>query len=218
MGLSTNAFNTLKPAGGNIIGRFLQTNALKQSLKENFNAFGQFVSVPQGYQNAKIAAIPTLKTSYNLRCVLIGNGTLLNTAVRVPMVMAATVSGEGTLIPDAELGLNMRASLQGLGSLSGDARTILSMSAKIDAGARPSAFDIAQEVWQGKKEIYNSPGTMGNAVNAAGTAGDPWSTDLSTYPPGTAGYIVYSLDPQTLANAILTDPRLLTVAKFLGLK
>lgn len=218
MGLINNAYHTLKTPSGNIIGRFIRENALRQSLKENFNAFGQYVSMPQGYQDAAKATIPTLKESFNLRCILRGDSSLVNTGITMPVTMEATVSGEGFLNPDMEVGKTLAATVVGTGSLSVDVRTIVNMSARIDAGARPSAFDIAQEVWQSQKTAYNAPGTMGNALNSAGTAGDPWTADLSIYPPGSAGYILYSLDPQQLANAILTDPRLLTVAKFLGLK
>lgn len=63
----------------------------------------------------------------------------------------------------------------------------------VDVGAVPSAFDIAQAIWNSLKVSYNAPGTMGNAVNSAGTASDP-------------------------TEAIMTDPRMLTVPKFLGLK
>lgn len=66
-------------------------------------------------------------------------------------------------------------------------------SLTVDVGATPSAFDIAQAIWNSPKSSYNAPGTMGNAVNSAGTAGDP-------------------------VEALLTDSRMLTVPKFLGLK
>jgi hypothetical protein len=50
------------------------------------------------------------------------------------------------------------------------------MSATLDAGARPSAFDIAQEVWQAQATSYNAAGTMGEKLNDAGSAGNPWTT------------------------------------------
>ena len=35
---------------------------------------------------------------------------------------------------------------------------------------------------------YNESGTMGEKLNSAGTAGDPWTADLSSYTTvGTAG-------------------------------
>ena len=50
-------------------------------------------------------------------------------------------------------------------------KAALKARATLDAGARPSAFDIAQEVWQSQKTSYNASGTMGNALNAAGSGG-----------------------------------------------
>jgi hypothetical protein len=132
--------------------------------------------------------------------------------------LSATLQGDSTITAGANLASNMTCVLQGDSLVTASPSAKGNLSATLDAGERPSAFDIAQEIWQSKKSVYNAPGTMGNALNSAGSSGDPWSTDLSTYPPGTAGYIVYSLDPQVLAEAIMTDPRLLTVAKFLGLK
>lgn len=78
---------------------------------------------------------------------------------------------------------------------------------------------LATAVWSAIAAENNTAGTMGNKVNSAASAGDPWTTELpGTYPAGSAGYILGSVDAETLADAILTDPRLLTVAKFLGLK
>lgn len=192
MGLRLNAFDTLKPTGGNLVGRFLSANARRQPLKENFNAFGKYVSMPQGYQDTRKAVIPTLSESFNLRCVIQGASSLTNTQIQVPMVMAATVSGEGFLYPDAEVGKTMWATVSGEGTLTPDARNLVSMAANIDAGARPSAYDISQEVWQSQKTSFTQAGSMGKTLA--------------------------DMDAAALANAIITDPRFLTVAKFLGLK
>lgn len=219
MGLNRNFFgNNFQIAGGDYADRFFRRNLKLRKLSNNAGAFGQYTSFPQGYQDVSKSYIPSFRLTDFIRAHISGSSDLINTGIIVPMVMSATVSGEGFLTPDAEVGKTLQATLIGVGSLGGDARNIVTMSATIDAGARPSAFDIAQEVWQSQKTSYNTVGTMGKAVNDAGAAGDPWGTDISTYPPGTAGYVLYSLDPQTLATAIMTDPRLLTVAKYLGLK
>lgn len=210
-------FAYLKPAGGFLSGNGLAINAQRTKLPENFFAFGKLVSIPQGFTDAYRAVVPSLSKTDNLRVVLCGDG-LVNGTVGGLGSLATVVSGEGTLTPDSELGATLSAVVVGVGSLQGTARGVGSLAATIDAGARPSAFDIMQEVWQAKATGFPDPTTMGGKVNAAGTAGDPWSADISGYPPGTAGYALYSLDPQELANAIMNDPRLLTVAKFLGLK
>jgi len=78
---------------------------------------------------------------------------------------------------------------------------------------------IVNGVWNAIAANYNEPGTTGNKLNSASAAGDPWTADLpGSYPEGSAGFILGTLDAEALANAIMTDPRLLTVAKFLGLK
>jgi hypothetical protein len=218
MGLINNYLGTLKVVGGAQTQRFLQQKKFNYRLGENAFSFGSYVSLPQGFQDPYKARIPSIKQSDYIRAVLIGVGDLINSGITVPMVMSATVSGEGTLSPDAEVGKTMAATVVGEGNFSGDARMIVSLAATVDAGARPSAFDIMQEVWQAKASGFPDPTTMGGKVNAAGTAGDPWSADLSSYPPGTAGNILYSMDPQALADAIMNDPKMLTVAKFLGLK
>lgn len=218
MGLKINAFGGMRVAGGFYADRFLRRNAVLRKLSDNAAAFGQYTSFPQGYQSLDRSYIPTFKLSDFIRAHISGDSSILNLGITVPMSMSATVSGEGFLTPNAEVGKTMQATIVGTGNLSGDARNIVSMSATIDAGARPSAFDIMQEVWQAKASGFPDPTTMGGKLNSAGTAGDPWGTDLSSYPPGTAGNLLYSLDPQQLADAILNDPKMLTVAKFLGLK
>lgn len=59
----------------------------------------------------------------------------------------------------------------------------------VSIGATPSAFDISQAVWLQIASAVNVPGTTGEKLNGAGSAGNPWS-----------------------------DPKALTVGKFLGLK
>lgn len=95
---------------------------------------------------------------------------------------------------------------------------LMKVKLTVNVGAVPSAEDISQAIWNSLSSKYNNPGTMGKTLNSAGSAGDPWIADLSTYPVGTAGYTLASLDPAQIADAIMNDARLLTVAKFLGLK
>lgn len=53
----------------------------------------------------------------------------------------------------------------------------------------PSA--LASAVWNSLAADFNVSGTMGNKLNGAGSAGDPWTTDLDSYTtPGTAGALM----------------------------
>jgi hypothetical protein len=64
-------------------------------------------------------------------------------------------------------------------------------TATISIGSRPTAEDIAQAVWGSIAASLNTTGTMGEKLNGAGSAGNPWTTDLSSYnTANTAGKIL----------------------------
>jgi hypothetical protein len=208
-----NALGLLKiTSGGGLPARFLIENSKRQILKENFNSFGQTVSIPQGYQDVVKAYVPTIKASSLIRAVLRGEGTLINTGIRVPVSMSSTVTGVGNLSPDIEVGKTCLATVTGVGTVSGDPRTILRMSAALDAGVRPSAFDIAQEIWQSQKTTYNAPGTMGSALNSASTG----SVDYNAL--GQAVWDILLVDMNLSGSAGERIKQLLTQSKFIALK
>lgn len=105
--------------------------------------------------------------------------------------------------------------LGALAGLSGTATITLSPTATIHAigylsgtssnETEFSADALARAVWEALATDFNLAGTMGEKLNAAGSAGDPWGTALpGSYADGTAGKIIGS--------------KLLTTGKFLGLK
>ena len=58
-------------------------------------------------------------------------------------------------------------------------------------GSAPTAAEIADAVWDEDITDHLTGGSTGAALNAAGSAGDPWTTPLpGAYSSGTAGYIV----------------------------
>jgi len=63
---------------------------------------------------------------------------------------------------------------------------------------------IVDAVWNALAAEYNISGTMGNKLNGAGSAGDPWTTDISAY------------NTANTAGKILKDR--LSKTQFLGLK
>lgn len=74
--------------------------------------------------------------------------------------------------------------------------------------------DVENAVWEATASSHNSAGTMGNKLNSAASAGDPWNTSLpGSYGAGTAGYIlgtnlnatVASRSTLTAANVWQTD-------------
>jgi len=81
-----------------------------------------------------------------------------------------------------------------------------SMSATIYVNqSEAEVTQIVNGVWNALVSEYDESGSMGEAMGAAGTAGDPWTTELpGSYTGEQAGNII--------------GKKLLTTGKFLGLK
>jgi hypothetical protein len=102
------------------------------------------------------------------------------------------------------------------GKILGDRLDVLVSSRLATTGytVAPSAAVIADSV----RDVSNATpasGSLGEAVNAAASAGDPWQTPLpGPYPPGSAGKLISDqLDAKVstrLATSSYTAPRLLT--------
>jgi hypothetical protein len=73
-------------------------------------------------------------------------------------------------------------------------------------GGGPTAADIADAVWDESLASHLTAGSTGEALNAAGAAGDPWITALpGSYTAGQAGYIVgTNIDAQISASTAPT--------------
>jgi hypothetical protein len=51
--------------------------------------------------------------------------------------------------------------------------------------------ELVAGVWNALASDFNTSGTMGQKLNGAGSAGDPWTTDLAAYnTDGTAGLLM----------------------------
>ena len=65
---------------------------------------------------------------------------------------------------------------------------------------------MKEEVWNATAIDFNDSGSMGEKLNAAGTAGDPWTTSLAGYTtPGTAGHTIrtkLNLDVKAVADIV----------------
>ena len=74
-----------------------------------------------------------------------------------------------------------------------------SASVLLQGATAPSAADVADAVWNETLADHLGAGSTGNALNAAGSAGDPWATALpGAYGAGTAGLLLGT----TIPNAI----------------
>lgn len=135
---------------------------------------------------------------------LAGSGSL--TASIVGQLEAiATLSGTGSITAAQSALAGMVASLIGTGTISSaDEVALGEMAAHIYVNESQATTDqIVAAVWNAIASQYDLSGTMGEKLNAAGTAGDPWTTDLSGYnTAGTAGKILKDAgdDADTAAN------------------
>lgn len=96
------------------------------------------------------------------------------------------------------------AGLTGYGSINMGSETAYgNISADIVPFTELSPQSLAAAVWDSIASEYNTSNTMGNKLNSAGAAGDPWSVDLpGTYTADQAGAIVKRLEE--IANQIKT--------------
>jgi hypothetical protein len=128
------------------------------------------------------------------------NGSLIGIATAT-----ATLAGQGNIT--AALGAlgNLTAAIIGTGTITTSITATGYMTADIGGeGDAVTPASVAAAVWEAVASAYNSPGTMGNKLNSAGGAADPWGTSLpGTYSSGTAGYILGTLSGSTYAQAQL---------------
>lgn len=133
-------------------------------------AFGTRTTVPQGYINPLIALIPSVNYSNQVSARLSVDINAISD-LRATGNLSASNDFDVNLTPFAnvlsnvypsiEVGVNVVSSLVGVGNL----------AVTIDWAARPSAFDIAQEVLNAQKALYNAAGTIGEAINDAAAGG-----------------------------------------------
>lgn len=162
----------------------------------------QTESVPLGYDATQALYMPL--DSGGLASALVGVGTLAS-AISASGNMAADLTGVGDLIPNGNLGAQLSAALTGTGEIAtAPLRGAGNMVANIVIGAQPSSQEISDAVWSRNLAPFTTAGTAGKALTDAGSAGNPWSSTLAANnTPGTFGAFIQ---------------KLLTVAKFLGLK
>ena len=154
--LRNNGFNfgLVTFLGGALYASGFPRVSARQRLIENFSGFGQQASMPQGYQSATKALIPTLKESWDMFVMFRGDGSFAVAALTVED-MTVGFSGEGTFSPNAQHAYTMTVEFLGEGTLSLTAEQLEQASVAFDSGTRPSAFDIAQEVWQAQAASYS---------------------------------------------------------------
>jgi hypothetical protein len=138
---------------------------------------------------------------------LAGVGVISTADLRGIQNAAATLAGIGT-ISSAELTAkaNIAATVTSTGDLTATLNATANIAATITTAETLSPTALAQAVWSAIASDNNDPLTMGEKMNGAGSAGDPWSTVLpGSYTSNQAGAIV-NLIHKILRNKQVTDP------------
>lgn len=144
---------------------------------------------------------------------LAGIGVISNGAMGLTVEMVATLAGSGTLSASVIGQLQAVASLSGSSSVTAAQSALAGMLASLAGSglitdaqqealgemtaniyvnqSEATVQQIVDAVWNALAAEYNLTGTMGEAMNGAGSAGNPWITDLSAYnTANTAGKIL----------------------------
>lgn len=106
--------------------------------------------------------------------------------------------------------------LTSFGSLAADVATgVWSAGTRTLTGFGTLVADVAAQVWNSVASAFTTPGTMGDKLNSAASAGDPWTTPLpGSYPDGSAGHILGTLETTDieLVSTVIADGVLPLVA------
>lgn len=125
---------------------------------------------------------------------LVGSGTVSAATLLAVLQAAASLTGSGELAADVDALGWILGTASGSGSLSAPPYATGELAADITPFTTLSPQSLAAAVWSALAVDSDDPGTMGEKVNAAGSAADPWTTALpGSYAPGTAGDIIGNL-------------------------
>ena len=130
--------------GGSFLSVGRCINKRRAKLNENAQGFGEYTSVPQGYQAASRAIIPSLKVSGFVAALLPATSTQ-TASLTAQGNLTASITGSASVTAGANSAWNATASLVGVATLTPGLSAHGNMTARLDTGAQPSAFDIAQE-------------------------------------------------------------------------
>lgn len=144
---------------------------------------------------ADLAGVGTLEGSASLISSLLANlsGTgSLTGDMKLTLAMAAELAGSGDLDGSMSLLIPLNATLMGIGSMTANLKGNADMQATIYVNqSEATTQQLVDAIWNAIASDYNTSGTMGNKLNGAGSAGDPWTTDLTSYTTaGTAGALM----------------------------
>jgi len=142
----------------------------------------------------------SLSLIVRLACNILASGTISASLVG-KLEMASALAGEGDITASLNLIAFVVSEITGSGTIEGAFKGNASLSADISSSSTLSPENLAAAVWNSIAASFNTAGTMGNKMNSAASAGDPWSTSLPASYTGTqAGNILAQI--QTLVDEL----------------
>lgn len=129
---------------------------------------GGITSIPQGYNNQNAIRM-TVKTGGMISARFRGDLDSVS-AISAAGNLNAVLPAESFFTGNGNVALNGYATLASEFDMIGDSSAIGFMQANMDLLARPSANDIAQEVWNSRVTAFQSSGTLGKSLSSAEAA------------------------------------------------
>lgn len=150
----------------------------------------------------------------NAGVTIVGTGQFTNAACGLIIEMVSTLNGSGDFAsnPNLQGVLEMLATITSTGEITtaelgaivdcvcniygaGTVEALLTARGYMDATiyvneGSASVDQMVSGVWNALASDYNEALTMGNKLNSAGSAGDPWGADPTTFSPDTAGELL----------------------------
>lgn len=122
---------------------------------------------------------PSLSLVTSLASALAGTGAL-TASMTSTISLAAALAGEGQIVASLGLLAGVIANLTGTGALSGNLRGTAALEADITPFSELSPESLAASVWNALAASFNEAGTMGEKMNDAGSAANPWTEEIET--------------------------------------
>lgn len=132
---------------------------------------------------------------------LSGQGTISNADMQAFLLMVAAIGGEGTISAAISALAELDAALIGSGDSAATLTGTGAMSADILAYGELTPEGIRDSIWNALSSQYTGAGTMGEKLNDAGAAGNPWAALIAANnDPATFGKLIQ--DMQTLVDEL----------------
>jgi len=160
------------------LGSFSGDGAMGVNLSVNMDGFGEISNFQMGLIISAILSISSIG----------GLSATAQGALSGAMTMAGSGDFAGAI--GALAGVVME--INGTGSMTSDMTALGNMTLDIYVNQSTATVnELVDGVWNALAADFNTSGTMGQKLNGAGSAGDPWTTDLDPYTtPGTAGELM----------------------------